>query len=422
MKYRRIKGTKDILPTESWKWQFIEKKISETLESSGYKEIRTPIFEVTQLFTRGIGEETDVVSKEMYTFLDKGSKSLTLRPELTAPVIRAYIENNLNQINPVNKLYYIGSLFRQERPQKGRLRQFNQFGLEIIGSPNPEADAEVIRIMYDLFSSLGITDMNIKINSIGSRESRKDYLQVLEKSLKPSFNNLCPTCQKRFYKNILRIFDCKNSECQKILDEYAPAIVDHLNEEDTEHFETVKKLLNFTNTPYTIEKKMVRGLDYYTRTTFEITSSLLGSQDAICGGGRYDHLVEDLDGSKTPAVGVACGMERLIMVLDELSVFKETKKSPLFCVTLGDKAIEKVFKLITDLKKLGIPAEMDLMRRSIKAQMRQAGKNNAHWVAIIGENEIEKNILVLKNMVKKEQIEISLENAPAEIAKIISLK
>ena len=409
MAYKRIKGTKDVLPDEIWKWEYLEEKITNQLKNSGYFEIRTPTFEVTELFARGIGEETDVVSKEMYTFEDKGGKNLTLRPELTAPVIRAYIENNLDQINPVNKLFYIGSLFRQERPQKGRLRQFNQFGIEIVGAPNPEADAEVIRLMYDIFRDLGIEQMSVKINSIGGRESRNHYLKILDKALEKQYDNLCPTCQKRYHKNLLRIFDCKNENCQKILDDYAPAIIDHLNDEDREHFSAVRQLLDATETPYTVEKKMVRGLDYYTKTTFEITSDLLGSQDAICGGGRYDHLVEDLGGKATPAVGVACGMERLILVLDELDAWNKQEMTNVFFVTLGEKAIEKGFQFVTELRNEGIPAQMDFMRRSMKAQMRNAGKNNANFVVIIGENELNDNKVILKNMQERKQEEILLD-------------
>lgn len=418
MAYKRIKGTKDILPDESWKWEYLENVIKNHLKNSGYSEIRTPMFEVTELFARGIGEETDVVSKEMYTFEDKGGKSLTLRPELTAPVIRAYIQNNLDQINPVNKLFYIGSLFRQERPQKGRLRQFNQFGIEVIGSPNAEADAEVIRIMYDIFTSLGISEMNVKINSIGGKESRAAYLKILNESLIPHYENLCPTCQARFHKNILRIFDCKNDKCQQILDDHAPAIIDHLNEEDRKHFEDVKRYLDITNTPYTIEKKLVRGLDYYTKTTFEISSSLLGSQDAICGGGRYDNLVEDLGAKSTPAVGVACGMERLLLVLDELDILKKKEYSTIFFVAMGENAIAKSFEIVTRLKNEGFAAEMDFMRRSMKAQMRQAGKINAKFVVIIGENELNDGKVILKNMESSEQQDVVFDDLIPKIKEL----
>ncbi len=418
MAYKRIKGTKDILPEEVWKWEYLENQVKKHLQNSVYKEIRTPIFEVTELFARGIGEETDVVSKEMYTFEDKGGKSLTLRPELTAPVIRAYIQNNLNQVNPVNKLFYIGSLFRQEKPQKGRLRQFNQFGIEVIGAPNPEADAEVIRLMVDIFSDLGIEKMSVKINSIGGKESRAAYLSVLSEKLNAHYDDLCPTCQKRYHKNILRIFDCKNESCQHILDEHAPAIIDHLNDEDREHFEDVKQLLDVTDTPYKIDKKLVRGLDYYTKTTFEITSDLLGSQDAICGGGRYDHLVEDLDGKPTPAVGVACGMERLLLVLDELDVWQEPENDSIFFVTLGEKAVKKGFELVTELRNNDVPAEMDFMRRSMKAQMRYAGKTKARYVVIIGENELQENKAILKDMEKREQHEIALDAVVTELKKL----
>jgi histidyl-tRNA synthetase len=325
----------------------------------------------------------------------------------------------MDQINPVNKLFYIGSLFRQEKPQKGRLRQFNQFGMEVIGSPNPEADAEVIRLMYDIFTDLGITQMDVKINSIGGRESRLAYLKTLEEALKPHYQKLCPTCQTRFHKNILRIFDCKNEGCQQILDDHAPAIIDHLNDEDRQHFEDIKKYLDITQTPYTIEKKLVRGLDYYTKTTFEISSSLLGSQDAICGGGRYDHLVEDLGARPTPAVGVACGMERLLMVLEELEVFQDNTNSIVPFVSLGEKAIECAFELITKCRQNNIPSEMDFMRRSMKAQMRNAGKSNARYVVIIGDREVEENQVMMKDMEKGEQRKIAFDDLIDTLKEII---
>ena len=419
MAYKRIKGTKDILPDEVWKWEFVEGIIKKHLKNSGYREIRTPIFEMTELFTRSIGEETDVVSKEMYTFEDKGGKSLTLRPELTAPVIRAYIQNKMNQINPIKKLYYIGSLFRQERPQKGRLRQFNQFGIEVIGAPTPEADAEVIRLMYDIFIDLGINQMKVKINSIGGKESRTAYLKILADTLNPHFDQLCSTCQTRFNKNILRIFDCKNDNCQSILDDYAPAIVDHLNKDEKQHFAEVKMLLDATKTPYSVEKKLVRGLDYYTQTTFEISSSLLGSQDAICGGGRYDNLVEDLGAKSTPAVGVACGIERLLLILDEQDNWGGNEESTIFFVTLGEKAIIKGFEFVTDFRKAGISAEMDFMRRSMKAQMRNAGKRNANYVIIIGDQEVDDKIVKMKNMSKGEQFDVSFDGLIEKVQQLL---
>ncbi len=420
MKYRRVKGTKDTLPTQIYQWQYLEKFIAGKLEKNNYQEIRTPIFEMTDLFARSIGTETDVVSKEMYSFTDKGGSQLTLRPELTAPVIRAYIQNHMEQIAPVIKLYYIGPLFRQERPQKGRLRQFNQFGFEIIGSPHPEADAEVIQTTYDLYRQLGIKDLAIKLNSIGSRSSRHIYLDSLANSLRPHLADFCQTCQTRFDKNILRLFDCKSETCQALLDQHAPSILDYLDEEDTEHFREVKQLLDLSQTPYEIDKKLVRGLDYYTRTTFEITHPLLGAQDAICGGGRYDHLVEELGGNPTPAVGVASGMERLLMVLEKSDALPQPTIELLYIVTLGDRAREKGFQLLTTLRQRNITVDMDFLRRSLKAQLRDAGKKGAHWVIIIGGDELEKGVIILKNMRSGDQQEINFNKAATTIQEKIA--
>ena len=418
LKYRRVKGTRDILPGESYQWQYVEGKIAEILEQAGYREIRTPVFEVTELFARGVGADTDVVSKEMYTFTDKGGNSLTLRPELTASVMRAYIQNNMNQLAPVTKVYYIDSLFRQERPQKGRLRQFHQFGFELVGCEQPEADAEVIEIVYRIYKALGIKDLEVKLNSIGSRESRREYLEVLRKALAPHRDKLCNTCQERYEKNILRLFDCKRESCQAVLDEHAPSILDHLSPEDQQHFEELRRLLDISRIPYRIDPKLVRGLDYYTRTTFEISSPLLGSQDAICGGGRYDLLVEDLGGGPTPAVGVASGMERLLMVLEALDALPQEESHPLYLVSLGDRARLLAFQLMTEFRRKGIAAEMDFLRRSMKAQMRDAGKKSARWVIIVGDNEIERGVLILKSMAASSQQEIALDEA---LEKILAL-
>ncbi len=420
MAYRTVKGTKDILPGESYQWQYVEKRISEILARNNFKEIRTPVFEATELFARGIGDDTDVVSKEMYTFLDKGQTSLTLRPELTAPVVRAYIQNNLAQQAPVSKLYYIDSLFRQERPQKGRLRQFHQFGFEIIGSEHPEADAEIIQTVCQIYRDFGIADLQVRLNSIGSRESRRDYLRILHNALNPHLAEFCGTCQQRFEKNILRLFDCKVESCREMLNSHAPSILDYLNNADRQHFEDVKTLLDRTGVSYTIDPTLVRGLDYYTRTTFEITSALLGSQDAVCGGGRYDHLAEDLGGVPTPAVGVASGMERLLMILNEIGTIPEEKQDLLYLATLGDEARKTGFLIAAQLRQKGIAVDTDLARRSLKAQMREAGKKAARWVVILGENEIEQGKLILKMMSDGSQAEIAIQSAAEEIGVIVA--
>lgn len=408
MKYSRVKGTRDILPHESYKWLYIEDKIREFALLNNFSYIKTPAFEVTELFVRGIGNETDIVSKEMYTFLDKSKTSITLKPEMTAPVIRAYIQNNLEQISAVIRVYYIDALFRQEKPQKGRLRQFHQYGFEIIGTPYPEADAEIIVLSYTILKSLGLDDLSVKINSIGNRRTRKAYLELLRENIAPCKNDLCPTCQTRFSRNVLRIFDCKNQKCQELLDEHAPRIIDHISDEDKEHFSLVLKLLDIAGVSYQIDHKLVRGLDYYTRTTFEITSPLLGSQDALCGGGRYDYLVEDLGGKPTPAVGVAGGIERLLIALEEAGKIPVTDSNLVYIVSIGEKAREYGFRLSWELRDQNIPCEFDTLRRSPKAQMRDAGRKKAKYVVIVGEDELKRNKVILRDMSKSYQEEIGL--------------
>ncbi|MBO8130193.1 MAG: histidine--tRNA ligase [Candidatus Marinimicrobia bacterium] len=410
MKYRRVRGTKDILPQDSYKWLYIEDKIKNFANIHNYKYIKTPAFEVTDLFIRSIGDDTDIVSKEMYTFKDKGNNSLTLKPEMTAPVIRAYIEERLNQLASVIKLYYIDSLFRQERPQKGRLRQFHQYGFEIIGSSYPEADAEIIFLSYQLLRRFGIENMTVKVNSIGDRESRKKYLSILRESLEPQKKKLCKTCQIRFERNILRLFDCKEQSCQAILDEHAPRIIDYISKDDREHFDEVLRFIEKAGVECVIDHKLVRGLDYYTRTTFEITSNLLGAQDALCGGGRYDHLVEDLGGQPTPAVGVAGGIERLWIALEEIGKFPTDNKDFVYIASVGDDVKDFVINLIRELSENSISYEVDLLRRSLKAQMRDANKKGARFSIIVGNEELKKNMVVLKDMQEGIQELISVDS------------
>ena len=285
---RSVKGTKDLLPHDTLHWREVENIIHHFMAIHGYGEIRTPVFENTKLFHRGIGEDTDIVSKEMYSWIDQGGDNLTLRPELTAPVVRAYIQHQMGTLRPLNRLYYIDSLFRRERPQKGRQREFHQFGIEAIGSPHPEQDAEVITMAYKIYETFGIQGLSVRINSIGSADIREPYLATLRNTLNVVKSNLCNTCQQRIDKNALRLFDCKNPTCQDILDKNAPFIFDHITNDDRAHFERVTAILDEMGIPYNHDRKLVRGLDYYTHTTFEITSSNLGAQDALCGGGRYD--------------------------------------------------------------------------------------------------------------------------------------
>ncbi|MDD5231723.1 MAG: histidine--tRNA ligase [Candidatus Marinimicrobia bacterium] len=419
MQYQRIKGTRDILPSEVYQWQYLENFLREYFKRNNYKEIRTPAFEVTELFARGIGDDTDVVSKEMYTFLDKGGNSLTLKPELTAPVMRAYIQNNLEQIAPLTKIYYIDALFRQERPQKGRLRQFHQFGFEILGTPYPEADAETIQTTYELYRELGLKDLLIRLNSIGSRTSRGQYLEILRKALMPFREDFCGTCQERLEKNVLRLFDCKVEFCQQIMTEHAPSILDHLSDEDRLHFKAVCHLLDVSGVPYTIDKTLVRGLDYYTRTTFEITSSLLGAQNAICGGGRYDHLIEDLGGKPTPGVGVASGIERLLLILEQTGGFPIPETNLIYIITLGESARVAGFRLVCELRRIKLNAQMDFLRRSIKAQLRDADREQANWVVILGDEELARKAVILKNMKDGRQTELALDTAAEQITAIL---
>lgn len=422
MLYQRVKGTRDILPSEVHQWQFLENFLREYFKRNNYKEIRTPAFEVTELFTRSIGGDTDVVSKEMYTFLDKGGTSITLKPELTAPVMRAYIQNNLEQISPLTKLYYIDSLFRQERPQKGRLRQFHQFGFEIIGSPHPEADAETIQTTYELYRELGLTELNIRLNSIGDRLTRGQYLIVLRKAIEPYHDELCGACQERLQKNVLRLFDCKVEICRQIMAEHAPSILDYLSNDDRLHFKKVCHLLDVSNVPYTIDQALVRGLDYYTRTTFEITSPLLGAQDALCGGGRYDHLIADLGGKPTPGVGVASGIERLLLVLEQVGSFPEPTDNLVYVITMSENSRTAGFRLVTELRRKKVNAQMDFLRRSIKAQLRDADREQANWVVIIGEDEISRNIVIFKDMKNGDQREFPLNTAVDQIVALLQDK
>ena len=408
-KLRTIKGTHDILPWDIFKWQKIESVLREVFASYAYKEIRTPVFEKTKLFSRGVGEFSDIVSKEMYSFEDKGGDNLTLRPELTASVARSYIQHNYQQESSLHKLWYFGPLFRQERPQAGRQRQFHQYGIEVIGSPHPEADAEAIDIACSVYRKLGLKNWELHINSIGSIEARKVYMDVLRDSLDAHKGELCETCQGRFDGNILRLFDCKNKVCQDIMKDHAPSILDHLSEEDKEHFEQVKKLLDAAGINYTINPALVRGLDYYTRTTFEIKGTALGAQDALCGGGRYDKLISDLDGPETPAVGFAAGVERLVLAMDAEELFDvDLSFVDLYVAPMDIACLEGITPVVHSLREKGFRVHLELMRRSVKAMMRDANRQNARWVAVVGEQELQSGNLKLKNMQENIQQETSL--------------
>jgi histidyl-tRNA synthetase len=413
---RNIKGTQDLLPSEIHQWQTAEEKLRQIFQDFSYNEIRTPVFEKTELFARGIGEFTDIVTKEMYTFKDKSDSWLTLRPEFTASVIRAYIQHNLAQQSPTQRLWYIGPLFRQERPQAGRMRQFHQFGVEIIGSEHPEADAEVIHLAWSAYEKLGIKGKSLQINSIGSPEPRKRYIAILQEALRPHLEAFCPQCQERFSANTLRLFDCKNENCQSLMTSNAPSILDHLDDSDSAHFDKVKELLSALELPFTVNPGLVRGLDYYTRTTFEIKGLNLGAQDALCGGGRYDALVQDLGGKATPAVGFAAGFERLLLAIAAEGKQSAPSSAPLlYLAPFSENELSYAFSILGKVRAAGLSAEMDLLRRSMKAKMREANRLNVRFVALIGPDEMAQQKIALKDMESGEQILFDLSNLISHI-------
>ena len=395
---RNIKGTKDLLPSESRLWLETESIIHNFMTLHGYSLIRTPIFEKTELFSRSIGQETDIVNKEMYSWEDIDGTSLTLRPELTASVVRSFIQNHLGNLSPLNRLYYIDSSFRRERPQKGRQRQFTQFGIEALGSPNPEQDVEIILIASRIYEMLGIEDLEIHINSIGSTSSRTQYSQSLVEYLERYENELSDISKKRLRTNPLRILDSKSDKDIKILTE-APLISNYLNKNDRKNFDDILKLLDDLGVSTIKNPKLVRGLDYYNGMTFEILSNNIGAQSALCGGGRYDKLVEYLGGKSTPAVGFAAGLERLILLLKENKNTNPLNQADIYVIALDESANAYSFSIADKLRnKLGIKVICETLRRSMKAQLREANKNNAKFTILIGNDEIESNQVIIKNM------------------------
>lgn len=410
------KGTHDIIFDDINKWHIIESKLSELMEVYDYQEIRTPIFEATELFLRGVGDTTDIVDKEMYTFLDKGERSITLRPEGTASVARAFIEHSgYNEILP-SKFYYIGPMFRYSRPQTGRYRQFHQFGIETIGSNSPYLDGEVLELMMNIFKSLGIQQLNLEINSVGCPKCRPVHKEKLKDYLKKNFNDLCPTCQGRYEKNPLRIFDCKNNKCQEIINK-GPYITDNLCDECDQHFDEVKKYLKMTNVDYVLNKKMVRGLDYYTKTAFEISAGREGAQSSIGGGGRYDGLIEELGGPSLPGIGFAIGLERVVLTMEEQGLFDNmiNEKNKVYVANVSDNNLDAVVQLVQSLRQRGIIAIFDIMSRKLKGQFKYANKMNANYVITVGDDEVENSLYPLKNMTTGEQIHCSHE----ELIKIL---
>ncbi len=417
-KFKRIRGTQDILPGQSNLWLSIEQTIRTCMDQYNYKELRTPVFEQTELFARSIGQNTDIVSKEMYTFADRGQKNLTLKPEMTASLMRAYIENNLAAKSTFNKLYYISPLFRQENPQAGRLRQFHQFGAEALGSISAQIDVEIILLATEIYRRLGIAGLKLMINSVGDLESRTAYKSVLKSYVKPLLQQYCPNCQKRFETNPLRILDCKESGCRE-LNKNAPLLIDYLNADCRNHFEQVKLLLSEHGIKFDLNPYLVRGLDYYTRTVFEITSQELGSQDAICGGGRYDLLAEQLGGEPTPAVGFASGLERLLMVLEAQHKLPHDKeKLQIFISPLGDRAVHNASLLIQHLRQSGYKVDQDYSLRSLKSQLREANRQNARLVVLMGDDEIDHGHYSIKDMQDGKQYSIPIDQLDQFLAKI----
>ena len=411
------RGTEDILPDDSPLWRKIQQTAHEVCANFGFKEIRTPVFEDTNLFQRGVGDTTDVVQKEMYTFEDKGGRSITLRPEGTASVARSFIENSLYANPQPTKLYYIISCYRYEKPQSGRLREFHQFGTECLGSPSPSADAEIIALALTFFNRLGIKDLKLNLNSIGCPNCKKAYNEKLKEYFKQYEDELCDTCKTRLEKNPMRIIDCKSEICSRIAKD-APKMIDFLCDECREHFDKTRAYLDATGIKYTIDPDIVRGLDYYTRTVFEITSDALGAQSTVCGGGRYNGLIEEIGGKPTEGIGFALGIERLVMIMKAQGIDLGTASATdIFVGSIGDSADICAQKLVYELRVAGVNAERDILGRSVKAQMKYANKTGARFSMILGEDEVNSAKADLKNMETGETTSVSL--TADEVLKLI---
>lgn len=407
------KGTKDMLPSEAYKWHYVERIARQTAANFGFKEIRTPMFEHTELFLRGVGETTDIVNKEMYTFDDKGGRSMTLRPEGTAGVARCFIENGLGGGVMPMKAYYIASVFRYEKPQNGRLREHHQFGVECYGSDSPSADAEIIALADTFLRNAGLESLELNLNSIGCPTCRAAYNKALKEYIGENLHCMCGQCQTRFEKNPLRILDCKEEKC-KAITKNAPKILDFLCDDCKAHFEAVQSILTDLGIKFTINPGIVRGLDYYTRTVFEFVSTDIGSQGTVCGGGRYNNLVEEVGGKPTPAVGFGLGLERLLLVLENTNSLKAEEESvEYYFAPLGDNAKALSRKIVFELRRKGVSAETDIMDRSVKAQMKYADKIGAKFVIVIGDDEIEKGVVSVKNMADGTTEERTIESLRA---------
>ena len=405
---KAIKGTNDVLPGESYKNQYIESTCLSVAEKYGYKEMRTPVFEHTELFQRGVGDTTDVVQKEMYTFDDKGGRSITLRPEGTAGAARAFLENGLSNEALPQKICYLTSCYRYEKPQAGRLREFHQFGIECFGASSPLADAEMISLAKQVFDELEVKDLHLELNSIGCPTCRAEYHKALKEYFESRKDELCDTCRDRLDRNPMRILDCKSHVCHEIA-QGAPVVLDYLCDECREHFDTVKKYLDAMNIEYVVNPQIVRGLDYYTKTVFEFVSDSIGAQGTVCGGGRYDGLIQELGGQSTPSLGFAMGLERLKLVMDAQNCpYPDEEKPDLFIVAMGEKAVLKAVEIAKDMRDEGFSVLYDLNGRSLRARMKYADKLGAKFNVVIGDNEVDNGTAKLKNMATGDTKDINL--------------
>ena len=418
---KKIKGTEDVLPKQSYRWQFVEEIMREEAASYGFREMRTPVFEHTELFARGVGQTTDVVQKEMYTFETKGGESVTLRPEGTAGAARAVLEHALeNEGLPIKASYFV-SCYRYEKPQAGRLREFHQFGIEEYGTQSPIADAELLCLAQSVLDRLGLEDIRLEINSIGCPECRAKYNEALREYYSQYKEQLCPTCLTRLEKNPMRLLDCKSPEDHKIA-EGAPRITDFLCEECESHFREVQKYLDSAGVEYTVNPTIVRGLDYYTKTVFEFVTDCIGAQGTVCGGGRYDGLIEELGGRHMPSLGFAMGLERILMVMDAQGVeIPQPEGCALYIATMGDAAKLKAFGLLAQVRRCGLVAETDVVGRGLRPQMKYADKIGAKYSIVLGDNEIAENKAKVKNMQSGEQTELALDDTFAEKFSVLHL-
>jgi histidyl-tRNA synthetase len=417
---RAVKGTSDILPPQSYLWQHVEQVCRSLAEKAGYLEIRTPIFEETALFERSIGETTEVVEKQMYTFTTPGGEQITLRPEMTAPTMRAYLENNLHKKGAFRKFYYIGPSFRYERPQAGRSRQFHQFGVEAIGSKDPLLDAETIILAWDIATDCGIPGLTLHINSIGCAECRPKYRQSIAAEVKRYLPSLCEDCVRRAERNLFRVFDCKKETCRKIIAQLPP-VEASLCSLCKNHFEKVKEFVSKYVSKWEIDPHLVRGLDYYTNTVYELTAEALGAQDSIGGGGRYDYLIRDLGGPEIPAVGFALGLDRMILALSSSEAQNATNLQPkttLFLATVSESEREFACDLLIRLRRSGIAADMDFEAKSLKSQLRQADKSKAKFVAVIGQEEVQNSFVKLKELASGKEEKVKIDALPARITQL----